>query len=439
MRTADCDVTVMGGGLAGLAACIHLANAGLQVVCVEPEARGRQPVGESLDWSSPGLLEGLGFSLEDLIASGASTYKRGVTLQLADGSGRKYMPRPFLGRPPFHVELRTLHVDRVRLDQDLEKRALDLGVNLVRDQVTRVESEGERIMVAETALGRRLTSPWYIDASGSHASLLARHFHLPVESYGLFKVAFWTYFEAPLSQEGTTVYVRAENNAYLDWIWEIPITPTAVSVGYIVSGEAVKQMRQQGLGSEEIFTMQLNRFSRFEALLRNGSRCPLRTTSFQCRTFKNVSGPNWIIVGEAASMVDPITSNGVTSALRHAAEASALIVEARGERELPAGARTLYNSRVLYMGTFFNSGIEKFIYARPVRDRIGIRKAATAYVGAAWSINALYSRFRPRGPLKTWAFGVFLDVLKLAASIFSRMCSVLGHPAHRRPGAPAES
>lgn len=124
MGTADCDVTVMGGGLAGLAACLHLVNAGLQVTCVEPEPRGRQPVGESLDWSSPGLLEVLGFSMEDLIRSGASTYKRGVTLQLAEGPRRKYVPRPFLGRPPFNVELRTLHVDRVRLDQDLEKRAL---------------------------------------------------------------------------------------------------------------------------------------------------------------------------------------------------------------------------------------------------------------------------------------------------------------------------
>lgn len=71
------DVTVIGGRLAGMAACLHLAKAGLSVVCIEPVSKPRQLVGESLDWSAPELLSGLNLSLEDLIARGASTYKRG--------------------------------------------------------------------------------------------------------------------------------------------------------------------------------------------------------------------------------------------------------------------------------------------------------------------------------------------------------------------------
>ena len=45
-------------------------------------------------------------------------------------------------------------------------------------------------------------------------------------------------------------------------------------------------------------------------------------TSFRSRAYAGVAGTNWLIAGEAASMVDPITANGVTAALRHAAEAS---------------------------------------------------------------------------------------------------------------------
>jgi 2-polyprenyl-6-methoxyphenol hydroxylase-like FAD-dependent oxidoreductase len=63
------DVTVIGGGLAGMAASLHLAKAGLRVVCIEPETSARQPVGESLDWASPGLLDALGLPMEDLIRS----------------------------------------------------------------------------------------------------------------------------------------------------------------------------------------------------------------------------------------------------------------------------------------------------------------------------------------------------------------------------------
>ena len=52
----NCDVTVIGGGLAGKASSLQLARAGLSVICLEPEESVRQPVGESLDWSAPELL-----------------------------------------------------------------------------------------------------------------------------------------------------------------------------------------------------------------------------------------------------------------------------------------------------------------------------------------------------------------------------------------------
>jgi menaquinone-9 beta-reductase len=72
----SCDVTVIGGGLAGKAASLHLARAGLKVVCIEPHHVIRPPVGESLDWSAPDLLNRLGLSPDSLIASRIATWKR---------------------------------------------------------------------------------------------------------------------------------------------------------------------------------------------------------------------------------------------------------------------------------------------------------------------------------------------------------------------------
>ena len=60
----SCDVTVIGGGLAGKAAALHLARGGLKVVCIEPQHAVRPPIGESLDWSAPALFEQLGLSQE---------------------------------------------------------------------------------------------------------------------------------------------------------------------------------------------------------------------------------------------------------------------------------------------------------------------------------------------------------------------------------------
>jgi flavin-dependent dehydrogenase len=419
------DVTVIGGGLAGMAASLHLAKAGFRVVCIELETQVRQPVGESLDWASPGLLGALGLPMEDLVNRAIATYKRGVTLQLSDATSKKYRPGPWLGRPPFNVELRTIHVDRMRLDREIQELVARQGVTVVHDKALTVERAGTRIASVHTASGGRFASPWFIDASGS-TGLLAREFSLPAVAYGPRKVALWTYFNAPLAQEGTTIYMDGARGAYQDWVWEIPIGPNTLSVGYVTTGEAIKKGRDRGLTVEDILRLQLARFPRLASILQtpqNAADGLPRVTSFSCRTYRGIAGPNWIIVGEAASMVDPITSNGVTAALRHAEEASALLAEFRGRSELPRGARASYDRRVLRMGKFFNGGIERFVYDWPVRDRLGLTRAATVYTFAAWTMNGLYSRLRPRGVLSTAAFGALLDVLRASAWICYRLCS----------------
>jgi menaquinone-9 beta-reductase len=265
------DVTIIGGGLAGKAASLHLAKAGLNVVYIELGEAVRQPVGESLDWSAPDLLSALGLPMEELIKAEMATWKRHVTLKSRDGCSEHYVPTPWLAGPPFHIELRTLHVDRVRLDQKLENMTADRGVTQVKDKIVRVERIGNRISAVHTAGSVRFSSPWFIDASGFAACLLAREFKLPAIQFGPAKVALWTYFPVSEAIEGTTLYMDPISHDYLDWVWEIPIRSDVVSVGYVTAGAATKAKRKQGLSVEDIFRQQLMKFSRFGPLLRTGA------------------------------------------------------------------------------------------------------------------------------------------------------------------------
>jgi flavin-dependent dehydrogenase len=142
--------------LCGKAAATQLAAGGLRVVCVEPENAARQAVGESLDWSAPDLFSALGLPMEDLVKAGMATWKRHVTVKLRDGASAHYVPGAWLAEAPFHVELRTLHVDRLRLDEELLKRTVASGVTMVRDTVVRVERNGDRLLAVHTADGSRL-------------------------------------------------------------------------------------------------------------------------------------------------------------------------------------------------------------------------------------------------------------------------------------------
>ena len=422
--STSCDVIVIGGGLGGKAASLHLARAGLKVVCLEPRQAVRPPVGESLDWSAPDLLNRLGISPESLLASRIATWKRHVTLKMRDGCEAHYVPSAWLGGPPFHVNLATLHVERTQLDNEILKMAQDQGVRFVRDGVVDLETADGKIFSAQTESGARFSSGWFIDASGIAASLAARKFNLSCLQYGPTKVAIWNYFKVQEQVEGTTLYIDPMPSEYLEWIWEIPVSPDTISVGYVAPGAAVKAKRDRRKSLEDVFHEQLMKFSRFFPLLEHAVPGAVHVTSFQCRVYTESAGPNWLIVGEATSLVDPMTSNGVTAALRHATEAAALVLEFRARGELPWHARKAYNNRIVQTAKFFNEGIEKIIYEPVVRSRIGLATAGTVYTSPAWSMNVVYARLSPAGLLSTFLLGAMLGFFRIAASILYWWCSM---------------
>ena len=366
------DVLVIGGGLAGLATSIHLARAGLSVTCVQSDEFRPDLVGESLDWSAPDLLKGIGVPVDMLMQRGIATSKQHVMLRLLNGSERHYVPATWLAGSPFNVSLDTIHVDRDALAQiirDVVEREL---VQMISDQVIRVEQKAGRIISVATKHGLQLHARWFVDASGGTTRLFARTFSLPSREYGPGKVAMWDYFSTTgPTVDGTILYCASPTAKYMDWIWQIPIRNGLLSVGYVSTGETIKQQRQSGLDVPEIYEARLREFPALGSLLTAAEQIAPRVTSFRCRVHKKVSGPNWLIVGEAASMVDPMTSNGATAALRHAQEAAALLIRSRNASRLPRMAAAAYAWRVNDVSAFFNSLIENIVYEASIRARVG--------------------------------------------------------------------
>ena len=82
----------------------------------------------------------------------------------------------------------------------------------------------------------------------------------------------------------------------------------------------------------------------------------------------------------------------------------------------------MYSRRVLGLAMFFNHGIERVIYESPIRNRVGVLQAGEVYTVPAWSLNSIYSRFRPRGVLKTILFCSLLNLSRLGTFLFYNFC-----------------
>ncbi|WP_109487066.1 NAD(P)/FAD-dependent oxidoreductase [Occallatibacter savannae] len=428
----ETDAVVIGGGLAGTAASIHLARNGFRVICIEQRREIRNIVGESLDWSAPDLFADLGLPMEELVSKEVATWKRHITVASIDGGRKEFLPGEWLAERPWNVELRTLHLDRDRTDACLRETAQRLGVKTLHERVADFAVMDEhnpktrRILGLRTQQGTFVRASWFIDASGSDASLLGKRFELKSVAYGPRKAAIWSHVTTEEWVEGTTLYMVPSPGEYMEWIWEIPIRPGVSSIGYIAPGSSVKRQRAAGHSTHEILVRQCDRFDRLQEIVEQGHVSQAATTSFLCRTYEGVCGTNWVVVGEAASQSDPITGNGVTAALRHAQEASRLICRYRQRGTISIWARSLYNLRVATVGFYFNSLIEKLFYQPMLRDRIGFFSTARIYTVPAWLMNVVYTRMRPAGSwVRSVAITSILNTIRMCAWLAFQVASLM--------------
>lgn len=439
----ETDAVVIGAGLSGIAAAIHLARNGLRVTCIEQRKEIRNIVGESLDWSAPDLFADLGLPMEDLVSSEAATWKRHITVAGTHCGMQVYLPGAWLAKSPWNVEVRTLHLDRDRTDGRLRETARQLGVTTLNERVADFAVLDEssvrdrRLLGLRTAQGTFVRAAWFIDASGSDSSLLGRRFGLKSVAYGPRKVAIWSHVPTEKWVEGTTLYMSGQPGAYMEWIWEIPIHPGFSSIGYIAPGFSVKAQRAAGHTSRDILARQCRRFPRLRQMADHTGFSDTATTTFLCRTYAGVCGTNWVIIGEAASQSDPITGNGVTAALRHAKEATALICRYRQRGTIPGLARTVYSWRVSSVGRYFNSLIEKLFYQAALRDRLGLFGTARIYTVPAWLMNLVYTRMQPRTLARTLAIGLIMSALRAMTWVIYQGAVLLDRRSRNRSQQPA--
>jgi flavin-dependent dehydrogenase len=434
----ETDAVVIGAGLSGVAAAIHLARSGFRVTCIEQRKEIYNIVGESLDWSAPELFANLGLPMEELISTEAATWKRHITVTRTDSGKKEFLPGAWLTKSPWNVEVRTLHLDRDRTDARLREIARQLGVTTLHERVAdfavldEQNPKTRRILGLRTAQGTFVRASWFIDASGGDASLLGKRFDLKSVAYGPRKVAIWSHLPTEEWVEGTTLYMVSPPGEYMEWIWEIPIRPGISSIGYIAPGSSVKTQRGAGLRTQDILEHQCRTFPRLQEIVDRAVVHEVATTTFLCRTYEGVCGTNWVIIGEAASQSDPITGNGVTAALRHADEATALIRRYRHRGTIPALARTVYNLRVSSVGLYFNSLIEKLFYQPMLRDRLGLFGTARIYTLPAWLMNLIYTRTRPRGSLvRTLAISSIMAAIRMIIWAAYQVAGILYRPPAR--------
>jgi flavin-dependent dehydrogenase len=310
------DVGIAGGGPAGTATALALARAGLSSVVIEASTYDRVRVGETLPPIARVPLTNL--SVWDwFIADGHTPSPGNVS---AWGQADLYEEH-FI----FNADGHGWHVDRARFDEMLASAAEQAGARVYRG--ARVAScapmspKGEwRLSVAVGDVTRAVRVRFLVDATGRACAHARRQGARRVSYDRLIGVAGLCPAHLVRERLGTMTLVEACD---LGWWYSAGLPNGQLIVVFMTDGDLWARDRSRGL---ERWRRQLAQTSHTRRRMTDLSfETSLRVATAQTSRLDRSVGRRWLAVGDAAQTFDPLSSQGITTALRFGIAAAAAI------------------------------------------------------------------------------------------------------------------
>ncbi len=325
------DVTILGGGLAGLTLASQLTKAdpGLSVLILEKQAHpvdeAAFKVGEStVEIGAYYLAEEIGlkkhlvdqqlpkFGLRFFFNNGQESIDHGIEVGLSE----------FFAAPGYQV-------DRGRLENHLTEALMKAGVEFVTSQVKRVDiSPDKGLHTVHYVAGKmafQSASRWVVDASG-RAAILKRQLELKEEIDHQINAAWfrigteirvdeWCDNHDWQARVGKMPRRWLSTNHMLGrgyWVWIIPLASGSTSVGIVADPRihplssfnrfesAQKWLAQHEPKLAAAIAAHQDKVQDFKAIKRIGHGC---REVFSTR--------RWAITGEAGVFLDPLYSPGI--------------------------------------------------------------------------------------------------------------------------------
>lgn len=319
------DAVVLGAGPAGCAAATALARRGRSVLLLDRDPEPRFKVGESLlPWNRP-LFEELGVLPKIEAAGFQRKFGAFFTNERTGGVRQVDFRRAWDGSQPS-----AWHVKRKDFDGLLAAHAAESGATVRRGvAVEDVLFDGSRatgVRILGPAGPEEIGARVVVDATGL-AALLASRLKIRRQDSKLRKGALYAHFTGVWRAEGERAGDILLPFLPDVWYWVIPFSDGSASVGAVFAPSVLATLR--GKTNLERLEDLLPRSATMREYLAGATRTSdVGAVSDYSFTSTRYGGDGWVLVGDAATFLDPVFSTGVFLGMSAGLRAARAIDEA---------------------------------------------------------------------------------------------------------------
>jgi flavin-dependent dehydrogenase len=305
-----CDVLVIGGGPAGSTISALLARDGIDVVMLEKDRHPRFHIGESLLPNNMPLLDKLGVRKE-VEATGMPKYGATFTSPWHHKTVEYFFAQALDKSLPLAYQVR-----RSVFDEILFKKAAAEGAKTFEGVCARavefLPEGGARVTVSgeddETVWNTR----YLVDASGRD-TLLSNHFGIKRSNLRHNSAAVYGHYTGAKRMEGKAGGHISIYWFDYGWFWFIPLADGTTSIGAVCKPDYINGRKTD---VTTFFKDTIALSPGLSERLADATLIGTPTATGNYSYFSDrMSGPSYLLIGDAFAFVDPVFSTGVYLAM----------------------------------------------------------------------------------------------------------------------------
>lgn len=342
-RMIETDIAILGAGPAGCACALELSNSGLKVLLIDKAAFPRDKIcGDAL---SPDVVKQLGMISESL----AQRFEQHPKKQFIRGI-RMYSPSGNMAELDLNLEkpgalngytMTRLHFDQILAEEVKAQPAITIWENTEVSAITQ-QQDGINLQSSKGTINAKML--FAADGAQSMAAKQLTNRKLDREHHCGALRQYYTNVSFPLSTDRIELHFIQDVLPGYVWIFPMSDNTANVGIGMLSSALAKKKVNlrqtlEHVLHHDDRFKQ---RFAQAQSLENSkGFGIPIGSKKFV------LSGNYFLLGGDAAHLVDPLSGEGIGNALRSGRFAAKHLIKCFEQQRFDADFNTQYD-QVIY-------------------------------------------------------------------------------------------